>query len=109
MDILLWAFVFYTLGILSRTIYGFLAKIIETPEGELKFDIKYWATFLVSILMSFVAGAATFGNVSLPSTANLTLIFLTTYPLGYLINDATNRGVNILTTAAANKASGVNG
>lgn len=104
MDILYWAFIFYILGAITRTAYGFLAKVIEAPEGELKFDAKYYATLLISILTSLVAAVATFAALPLPQTSSLLLVFVATFPVGYAINDVTNRGVNIFTSNANNRA-----
>jgi hypothetical protein len=37
------------------------------------------------------------------------LIFLASFPVGYMINDATNRGINVFTQTALNKESTANG
>jgi hypothetical protein len=39
--------------------YGFLAKIATTPTNELQFDVKYWATMIMSIIVSFMGAIGT--------------------------------------------------
>jgi len=53
-DNLMRALIFYIAGAVIRTAYGFLAKIATTPTNELQFDVKYWETMIMSIIVSFM-------------------------------------------------------
>ena len=104
MDILIWALIFYSAGAVIRTAYGFLAKIATTPSGELQFDVKYWATMIMSIIVSFMGAIGTFALV-IPPGINLVAVFLMAFPSGYALNDAANRGINQVQGLSAKSAS----
>lgn len=105
METALIGLILYVVGVLSRTGYGFLAKIVEAPDGSpVKFDAKYLATCVMSLIASFFMGLLTFQtNVALPLGDNLTLLILATLPTGYMMNDIVNRGVNIVQTSGQKK------
>ena len=98
MDTLVIAFLIYIAGVVSRTVYGYLAKVAET--GKWTFDTKYLATFIMSLIASLAAGAMTFMGLAteIPADASLLLIFAIAFPSGYTINDGVNRAVNVATT-----------
>ncbi len=95
MDTILLAFLGYVLGALGRTVFGYLSKVIEAPETT-SFDNKYWATMMISIILSFMTAAVTFNSLELPAIVNPTSLMLFTFALGYAANDVTNRGVNMI-------------
>ncbi len=82
----------------------FLAKIATTPSGELQFDVKYWATMIMSIIVSFMGAIGTFALV-IPPGINLVAVFLMAFPSGYALNDAANRGINLVQGISAKSAS----
>jgi hypothetical protein len=104
MDNLMWALLFYIAGAVIRTAYGFLAKIATSPSGELQFDLKYWATMIMSIIVSFMGAIGTFALV-IPPGINLVAVFLMAFPSGYALNDAANRGINLVQGISAKSAS----
>lgn len=103
MDNLMWALIFYISGAVIRTAYGFLAKIATTPTNELQFDVKYWATMIMSIIVSFMGAIGTFALV-IPPGINLVAVFLMAFPSGYALNDAANRGINLVQGITAKSA-----
>jgi len=103
MDNLMWALIFYIAGAVIRTSYGFLAKIATTPTNELQFDVKYWATMIMSIIVSFMGAIGTFALV-IPPGINLVAVFLMAFPSGYALNDAANRGINLVQGISAKSA-----
>jgi hypothetical protein len=104
MDNLMLALIFYVAGAVVRTVYGFLAKIASTPSGVLKFDVKYFATMSMSIIVSFMAAIGSFALV-IPPGINLVAVFLMAFPSGYSLNDAANRGINLVQGISAKSAS----
>jgi hypothetical protein len=104
MDNLMLALIFYIAGAVIRTAYGFLAKIATTPTNELQFDVKYWATMIMSIIVSFMGAIGTFALV-IPPGINLVAVFLMAFPSSYTLNDAANRGINLVQTISARSAS----
>lgn len=87
MDNLMLALIFYIAGAVIRTAYGFLAKITTTPTRELQFDVKYWATMIMSIIVSFMGAIGTFALV-IPPGINVVAVFLMAFSSGYALNDA---------------------
>ena len=104
MDNLMWALIFYSAGAVIRTVYGFLAKIATRPSGELQFDVKYWATMIMSIIVSFMGAIGTFALV-IPPDINFVAVFLMAFPSGYALNDVANRGINLVQGLSAKSAS----
>jgi uncharacterized membrane protein len=60
MDNLLYPLIFYVLGAVVSTMYGFMAKIITSDNSALQFDAKYCATLVMSIIVSFMDAIGTF-------------------------------------------------
>ena len=60
MDNLLYALIFYVLGAVVSTVYGFMAKIITSDNSALQFDAKDWATMVMRIIVSFMDAIGTF-------------------------------------------------
>lgn len=102
MDTILLAFLGYVLGALGRTVFGYLSKVIESPDTT-SFNNKYWATMLISIILSFMTAAVTFNSLEIPVVINPTSLMLFTFALGYAANDVTNRGVNVISSASKEK------
>ncbi len=46
----------------------FHAKIVTSNNSELQFDAKYWATIVISIVISFICAIGTFALVIHPKT-----------------------------------------
>lgn len=107
MDTLIYALTFYVLGAIVRTIYGYMAKIVTSNNSELQFDAKYWATMIMSIIVSFMGAVGTFALV-IPPDINSVAIFLMAFPSGYALNDAANRGINLVQGISAKSASDAN-
>ena len=104
MDNLIYALIFYILGAVVRTVYGFMSKIITSDNSALQFDAKYWATMVMSIIVSFMGAIGTFALV-VPPGINLVAVFLMAFPSGYALNDAANRGINLVQGLSAKSAS----
>ena len=100
MDNLLYPLIFYVLGAVVSTVYGFMAKIITSDNSALQFDAKYWATMVMSIIVSFMGAIGTFALV-VPPGINLVAVFLMAFPSGYALNDAANRGIGLVQGVAA--------
>ncbi len=100
MDNLMYALIFYCLGAVTRTVYGFMAKIVTSGDSGLQFDAKYWATMVMSIIVSFMGAVGTFALV-IPPDMSSAAVFLMAFPSGYAINDATNRGIGLVQGATA--------
>ena len=103
MNNLMYALIFYILGAVIRTVYGFMAKIVTSDNSSLQFDAKYWATMVMSIIISFVGAIGTFALV-VPPGINLVAVFLIAFPSGYALNDAANRGLNLFQGLSAKSA-----
>lgn len=99
MELLLIAFICFASGAVIRTIYGFLSKILTTPENELKFDAKYWATLGISITTSFMAAIGAFTAFPIPEGVPMLYVVLGSLSSGYALNDAFNRGASTIQTA----------
>ena len=95
MDNLVYALIFYVLGAVVRTVYGFMAKIVSSNNNDMQFDAKYWATMVMSIIVSFMGAVGTFALV-VPPDMNVVAVFLMAFPSGYAVNDAANRGVGLV-------------
>ncbi len=63
-------------------------------------DAKYWATMVMSIIISFVGAIGTFALV-IPPGINVVAIFLLAFPSGYAVNDVANRGLGLVQGVAA--------
>ncbi len=100
MDNLMYALIFYCLGAIARTVYGFMAKIVTSGDSGLQFDAKYWATMVMSIIVSFMGAIGTFALV-IPPGINLVAVLLMAFPSGYALNDAANRGIGLVQCMAA--------
>ena len=96
----MYALIFYCLGAITPTVYGFMAKIVTSGENDLQFDAKYWATMVMSIIVSFMGAIGTFALV-IPPGINLVAVFLMAFPSGYALNDAANRGISLVQGVAA--------
>jgi hypothetical protein len=66
--------------------------------------VKYWATMIMSIIVSFMGAIGTFALV-IPPGINLVAVFLMAFPSGYALNDAANRGINLVQGISAKSAS----
>lgn len=65
--------------------------------------MKYWATMIMSIIVSFMGAIGTFALV-IPPGINLVAVFLMAFPSGYALNDAANRGINLVQGITAKSA-----
>jgi hypothetical protein len=96
LDPVLLAFIGYILGAVGRTVYGFLAKILESDE-DVTFDKKYYATMLSAIIISLLTATATFSQVDIPTALSTTSLLLYTFTFGYTANSVINTGISIIT------------
>ncbi len=88
----------FLVGAVLRTVVAYLQKYIETPD--LKFDGRYLATMVVSMIASSMFGILAFGNVQVAQALQLLstdLVYLALFAtaIGYTSNDLTNRGFSI--------------
>ena len=104
MDNLVYALIFYVLGAVVRTVYGFMAKIVSSNNNDMQFDAKYWATMVMSIIVSFMGAVGTFALVIPPDISSVA-VFLMAFPSGYAINDVANRGIGLVQGAIAKAGS----
>lgn len=103
MDNIALALLFYVSGAVLRTVYGYLTKIVTSDEPTLQFNAKYWASMVMSIIASLMLALGTFSLV-LPPGINTVAVFLMSFPAGYAINDAVNRGINLIQTPPSTKS-----
>jgi hypothetical protein len=59
---------------------------------------------IMSIIVSFMGAIGTFALV-IPPGINLVAVFLMAFPSGYALNDAANRGINLVQGISAKSAS----
>lgn len=100
MDNLMYALIFYMLSAVVRTVYGFMSKNVTSDNSSLQFDANYWATMVMSIIISFMGAIGTFALV-VPPGINLVAVFLMAFPSGYAVNDVANRGLGLVQGVAA--------
>lgn len=78
------------LGVLFRTGIPYLAKLMALEEGEtLDFDLKYLATALYSLAVSFVATMVLLPSFNIPQVP-YPLLFAHGFTFGYASNDFIN-------------------
>lgn len=99
MDILIVAFLGFVLGAIGRTAYDWLFKALGDPA--FKFDSKYVASMLISIILSFITASVTFSTVTLPIGSEYFVLFAMVSE-GYLINDVVNKPISYLSKKAGN-------
>ena len=58
---------------------------------------------IMSIIVSFMGAIGTFALV-IPPGINLVAVFLMAFPSGYALNDAANRGINLVQGISAKSA-----
>jgi len=93
MDILLIALIFYVVGAIFRTVYDFCFKIVEDPT--IKFDAKYAATMIISIILSFISAMVTFTLVEIPANG-YAFVALAALSQGFAMNHIVNKPVDYL-------------
>jgi H+/Cl- antiporter ClcA len=99
MDILIVAFLGYIAGAVGRTAYDWLFKALSDPE--FKFDSKYIASMLISIILSFITASVTFSTVTLPEGSEF-YVMLASVSQGYLLTDVVNKPISYLNKKAGN-------
>jgi H+/Cl- antiporter ClcA len=97
MDILIVAFLGYILGAIGRTAYDWLWKALAEPD--FKFDSKYIASMLISIILSFITASVTFSTVTLPAGSEF-YVLLASVSQGYLMTDVVNKPISYLSKKA---------
>lgn len=97
MDVLTIALLGFVTGAIFRSIYDFLWKAVENPD--ITFDTKYWATMLISIILSFISAMVTFTMVEIPGDGK-PFVFLVTVSQGFMMNHLINKPVDYLSKKA---------
>ena len=95
MDIILIAFLAYTLGAVFRTIYDFLWKKMQ--DETITFDSKYWITMVISIILSIISAMVTFTTITVPADS-ATMVFMLCLTTGFMMNHLVNKPITYLST-----------
>lgn len=84
------SFLFIFLGMLLRTLFPYIQKLRETPEGTtLKWDHKYTLTIFSNLILSFIATVLFFSNWS-PPEGTLFQVAIASFIAGWGSQDILN-------------------
>jgi hypothetical protein len=95
MDVQTIVFICFVLGGLTRTIYAFLSKVVQSSD-PVQFDLKFAATLGASIISTIILAAVAFAAFSIPTDIPLLYVIIAAVTSGYALNDGINRGVTTL-------------
>jgi hypothetical protein len=94
MDPILLALIGYVLGAVGRTVYDYLLKKLQ--DDNLSFDPKFYATMIISILLTMMTAVFTF-PVSQVFGSEPILVLLAASSQGFAVNHITNGLVSLVT------------
>lgn len=102
MDIYLLSFLGIVVGSIFLTIYNYLWKLLGDPD--LTFDLKYWITMLVAVLLTIMSTPLLFLNVQIPQGSDF-YIFITMVAYGFTVNQVINKPISYLVKTAGGTSS----
>ena len=91
MDIYILSFLGIILGSIFLTIYNYLWKILR--DSDVRFDLKFCITMLVSILLTITATPLIFLNVTIPVGSDF-YVFISMIAIGFTMNHVINKPVS---------------
>lgn len=98
MDIIVLAYLGFIAGVVLRTLYDYLFKLLEDPN--LAFDRKYLVTMLISLIIAAIGGTALFSSLPLPpSGAADFYVVIASFATGFMTNALINKPVTYLANA----------
>jgi hypothetical protein len=81
------------LGALAQTLVRFLSKIIQS-SSPVSFDVKYWATMALSIILTLIAALGVFMVFPIPEGLPLVYIAVSALLSGFASNVVVNLTVD---------------
>jgi hypothetical protein len=106
MDVQTIVFICFVLGGLTRTIYAFLSKVVQSSD-PVRFDLKFAATLGASVISTIILAAIAFAAFPIPTETPLLYVIIAAVTSGYALNDGINRGVTTLLAVSERNAVGV--
>ncbi|MCK4475083.1 hypothetical protein KAU30_04495 [Candidatus Bathyarchaeota archaeon] len=97
MDIYLLSFLGIVVGSIFLTVYNYLWKLLSDPN--LAFDLKYWITMLVAVLLTIMSTPLLFLNVQIPAGSDF-YVFITMVAYGFTVNQVINKPISYLVKTA---------
>ena len=93
MDVALVVLACVVLGALAQTLVRFLSKIIQSAN-PVSFDVKYWATMALSIILTLIAALGVFMVFPIPEGLPLVYIAVSALLAGFASNVVVNLTVD---------------
>ena len=90
MDIYLLSFMGIVVGSIFLTVYNYFWKILR--DSDVRFDLKYCITMLISILLTITATPLIFLNVTIPLGSDF-YVFISMAAIGFTVNHVINKPV----------------
>jgi fatty acid desaturase len=94
LEIELIALAFIVLGAAAQTVLQYCAKILQAPEGTLKFDAKYIATLIIAIILTISGALALFMVWPIPVGLPVAYVIAAAFLAGFAVNVGTNVTLN---------------
>ena len=91
MDIYILSFLGIVVGSIFVTVYNYFWKILR--DSDVRFDLKYCITMLISILLSITATPLIFLNVTIPLGSDF-YVFMSMVAIGFTVNHLINKPVS---------------
>ncbi len=90
MEIEIIALGFIVLGALLQTALQFCYKVLKAPEGTLKFDARYFATLIASIILAVMGALALFAVFTIPVGLPVAYVIASATAAGFTVNVIVN-------------------
>lgn len=90
MEIEIIALSFIVLGALLQTALQFCYKILKAPEGTLKFDTRYFATLIASIILAVIGALTLFSVFTIPAGLPVAYVIASATAAGFAVNVVVN-------------------
>jgi len=91
MDIYILSFLGIVVGSIFVTVYNYFWKILR--DSDVRFDLKYCITMLISILLTITATPLIFLNVTVPLGSDF-YVFMSMVAMGFTVNHLINKPVS---------------
>ena len=91
MDIYILSFLGIVVGSIFVTVYNYFWKILR--DSDVRFDLKYCITMLISILLTITATPLIFLNVTVPLGSDF-YVFMSMVAIGFTVNHLINKPVS---------------
>ena len=91
MDVYILSFLGIVVGSIFVTVYNYFWKILR--DSDVRFDLKYCITMLISILLTITATPLIFLNVTVPLGSDF-YVFMSMVAIGFTVNHLINKPVS---------------